>query len=226
MHFMLRYLRSADNFLDVGANVGVYAVLASSIVTSGEIHVFEPSSQALLRLKENIRINGLPNVRIHAVAVSDSSGNVYLTQKKDTMNHLVHAGNLQDVEVVTSVKLQDEVGGINFTMGKMDIEGAELLAMKGAVRMLEARNPPVWLLEANDLSRRFGYAKGELIGFLEKYGYGPAAYNVDDNCLRMDKNGWRTKQNIIMVSETHWGEVENRIAWDSHNKGLLEAVGV
>src|SRR5437764_327048 len=51
MHFLLRYLRPRDNFLDVGANVGVYTVLASAVITEGEIHALEPSSQARRRLE-------------------------------------------------------------------------------------------------------------------------------------------------------------------------------
>src|SRR5262249_339561 len=65
MHFLLRYLRPEDNFLDVGANVGVYTILASSVVTRGEIHAFEPSTQSQLRFQENIWISRLSNVHLH-----------------------------------------------------------------------------------------------------------------------------------------------------------------
>src|SRR5215831_453940 len=93
MHFLLRYLRPEDNFLDVGANVGVYTILASAVVTRGEIHAFEPSTQTRLRFQENIRINGLTNVHLHPVAIYDSFGRMRLANTKDSMNHLVIAEN-------------------------------------------------------------------------------------------------------------------------------------
>jgi FkbM family methyltransferase len=214
MHFLLRYLRPTDSFLDIGANVGVYTVLASSVVMSGQIHAFEPSSHSLLRLRENVEINGLANVLIHAVAVSDSPGNVYLTQKKDSMNHLVKSGEGQDVEVVTGVTLDEEVGDISFAMGKMDIEGAERMAMEGAMKMLKSQNPPVWLIEANSLSQRFGYEKEGTVQFLEKYGYVPAIYSVERNHLRLDTKGWRVRQNVILIAEQSWEMIKTRIASD------------
>jgi len=214
MNFILRYLRPADNFIDVGANVGVYTVLASCIVTIGEIHAFEPSAQALLRLKENIEINNLANVSVHATAVSDLSGHVYLTKNRDSMNHLIKHCDIPNIEMVKSVRLDDEVGGIDFAMGKMDIEGAELLAMKGSVKMLESHNPPIWLIEVNDLARRFGYEKEDLISFLMKFGYIPAPYSAEENRLCRYNKGLEDRQNIFMISESFWNEVEDRIASD------------
>ena len=80
MHFLLRYLRPEDNFLDVGANIGVYTVLASSVVTAGELHAFEPSPLALERLEESVRLNRLTNVQVHRVRSS-----------RDARNHALHA---------------------------------------------------------------------------------------------------------------------------------------
>jgi len=97
-------------------------------------------------------------------------------------------------------------------MGKMDIEGAELLAMRGAVRMLEAQNPPVWLLEVSDGCRRFGYSKQDLIEFLQKFGYRVMAYDADQNRLTSGNDRWRTNQNILLIAEAWRDAVEERLA--------------
>src|SRR5579871_3144648 len=56
--FVSRYLRPGDVFVDVGANVGLYTVLASKMVgDTGSVHSFEPCSKTFRRLEENVRLN-------------------------------------------------------------------------------------------------------------------------------------------------------------------------
>jgi FkbM family methyltransferase len=218
MHFLLRYLRPADNFLDVGANVGVYTVLASSVVTNGVIHAIEPSTQARCRLEENIRINRLTNVQVHPVAASNAPGTGWLTSNKDAMNHLVMPRNLQDEEQVVSARLDDEVGCTAFALGKMDIEGAELQALRGAESMLASKNPPVWLLEIGDLGDRFGYTKHDVIQFLEGFGYYLASYDADTNRLRPSMSENETIQNVIFIAQGSTDEVEHRLQEREHSR--------
>ena len=79
MKFLLRYLREDDNFLDVGANVGVYSILASAVITGGSIHAFEPSFISRERLEENLRLNHIENARIYAAAAGEMEGTVRIS---------------------------------------------------------------------------------------------------------------------------------------------------
>src|SRR5207253_10176338 len=78
MPFVLDYLRPGDVFIDVGANIGVYSLLASTI-PDVEIVAFEPATLAYQRLLENVRINGLHQVSAHNLAISSADRNGYVT---------------------------------------------------------------------------------------------------------------------------------------------------
>ena len=65
--FMLRYLDPGDTMIDVGANIGIYSVLAGAIVgRRGRVEAFEPSPTLRPCLEANLRRNELTNVRVHA----------------------------------------------------------------------------------------------------------------------------------------------------------------
>jgi FkbM family methyltransferase len=78
MTFLLRYLRDSDSFLDIGANVGVYSLLAASKIKSGSIYSFEALPKNFTRLKENLELNQLQQVTPLCLAISDSTGNITL----------------------------------------------------------------------------------------------------------------------------------------------------
>lgn len=212
MRFLLRYLRPGDNFLDVGGNVGVYALLASAALgEKGEIHVFEPAPESLLILEENLRLNRLDNARIHPLAAGEAEGEVRLTQGLESMNRVVGSGGGEASAQVRQVRLDDEVGDIPFALGKMDIEGAELPALRGAARMLAARNPPVWILEVGEAGRAFGYGPGDLAAHLREAGYGLAGYDPEANRLGWAPEAWRASQNVLAIAQDRMKEVEKRL---------------
>lgn len=212
MNFLLRYLRGDDNFLDVGGNVGVYSILASSVIGGGEIHVFEPSAEAREILEENIRINRLENIAVYPCAVGEISGTVKFTKSEESMNHIVVGGAPEDFNEVALVRLEDEVADVEFAMGKIDVEGFELQALKGAAGMLEAQNPPVWIVELGEASERYGYKNEELLDYMRKFGYRTVCFDVFENSAKWDDDIWRNSLNAIVVAESKKGEVDKRLA--------------
>ncbi len=65
-------LKPGDCFLDIGANVGFYSVLASRIVgATGQVHSFEPFPRNVDYLQKHIELNRLTNVTVHPLALSD-----------------------------------------------------------------------------------------------------------------------------------------------------------
>jgi hypothetical protein len=100
MQFIRRYLRPGDCFVDVGANIGVYSLLAASIVgPGGMVHAFEPMKRTFERLVENVAMNALRHVQCHRLALSDAAGVVRLTEPGD------------DSLVGLAVPGMEEVGG-------------------------------------------------------------------------------------------------------------------
>ena len=76
MNFLLRYLRKEDSFLDIGANIGVYTLLAASKIKSGFIYSFEALPKNYQRLEENLKLNKLTQVKPYSIAISNSTGNI------------------------------------------------------------------------------------------------------------------------------------------------------
>jgi FkbM family methyltransferase len=84
-HFVRQRLRAGDTFIDVGANVGYYSLLASRLVcASGTVVAIDASPRIFATLLKNLRRNGATNVRTVNVAVSDRTGIVRLFEGPDT----------------------------------------------------------------------------------------------------------------------------------------------
>src|SRR5687768_706385 len=75
-------LRPGDTYIDVGANIGTTVIPAADRVGStGIVWAFEPHPTIARYLSENVQLNSLSNVRIHAVAVDRESGSVWISNK-------------------------------------------------------------------------------------------------------------------------------------------------
>jgi precorrin-6B methylase 2 len=79
MMLLLHFLRKGDLFLDVGANIGSFTVLASG-VCGAETWAFEPDPDTLRHLKQNIAVNGLDAlVKVYQCALGAEQGEVAFT---------------------------------------------------------------------------------------------------------------------------------------------------
>ena len=69
------FLRPGMTFLDVGAHIGYYTLIASRLVgDAGRVHSFEPGAATRAHLEANVARNGLGNVEIHAEALAEQTG--------------------------------------------------------------------------------------------------------------------------------------------------------
>ena len=211
--FMTRYLRAGDGVIDAGANIGLYSLLAAPIVgPEGRIDCFEPATAAASRLAENIALNGLGHVHLHRVAVSDRPGDVVFSTGWDVSNSIVPEGAAQSEGVsVRATTLDDALCGREYAFAKLDLEGAEGLALRGASRLLAAQNPPVWQCEIYENTlRRFGSTSAEVISQLRENGYVLAIYDADTNLLlrTLDATG---ATNLLAIAEDFWEQVLERL---------------
>ena len=88
MAFTLHFLRPDDLFLDVGANIGSYTLLASGVCKARTIS-FEPDPETMALLRRNIDLNGLHgHVVLEQAAVGAEEGEVEFTIGRDTGNHV------------------------------------------------------------------------------------------------------------------------------------------
>lgn len=216
MKFLEAYLRPGDNFLDVGANVGVYSILASSYIgAQGTIDAFEPVERTASRLEEQAALNGLHGVRVHRVAVSERTAEVDFgfSDNAATMHlrRMVETGH--PGHGVRSTTLDAFHPYLSYAAGKMDIEGAEPMALAGAARRLKEGNPPVWLLELAGYSTCYGATSDQVVQQLAEAQYDCAVYEPARRALRYTRTPWELGvQNVLAISRPHRAQVEQRLA--------------
>lgn len=213
--FMKRYLRPGDHFIDIGANIGLYSLSAAAVVgAEGGVEAFEALPNLRERLMENARLNGFFHIRAHENAVGKEEGEIEFVLSNDCMGHIKSAQDDASENVLVQVKPLDICLSENrqYSMGKMDIEGAEFLALQGAEKMLAKMNPPVWQLELGGYSKRYGTRTDEIVTWLKNKKYDTAFYDEAKNSLRFDDEPWKNPHdNVLAVARDMKGWVEKRL---------------
>ena len=220
-NFALRYLRPGDAFVDVGANIGVYTLMAASCVgEQGKVLAFEPGKLAFQRLNENVDLNGLKQVRTVFSAVGEEKGEVSFLQSQNLTNRIALDDDSGESVTVPCVTLDEMISDTRFAMGKIDIEGAEPIAFRGAVKSLAAGNPPVWVMEFKDrLLQRFDSSAEDFADQLRQSGYRLGHYDADQNELGFPDRPWLNRDNIVAVHTDAVEQVEQRLA-DGKSRGV------
>ena len=143
-----RILSAGDVVVDAGANIGVYSQFLSSCVgPTGVVHSFEPSPENFRRLQSATR--KLANVRLSQAAVGECSGRskLYVSDQLN-VDHRTYKteGDSRPAVQIDVIALDDYFKpGQRVDLIKMDIQGYELHALRGANRVL-ADNPSAKLL--------------------------------------------------------------------------------
>jgi FkbM family methyltransferase len=139
-----RHLRPGDTFVDAGANIGFYTVLASQLVgKEGAVIAVEMMPDTAERLARNIGLNDASNVEIANVALSDRAGetvSVTVTPGKYGKASIMGEGREgKTVRLDASTSTLDDLldGRRTIRLVKMDLEGAEEAALRGGARTLE-----------------------------------------------------------------------------------------
>lgn len=181
IEFVRRELKPGGNFLDVGANGGVYTVVAArSVGPTGHVYAFEPGDREAKLLRENVLRNGLTNVTVIDSAVSNKKGIAQFAISRDgAMNSLArnrHPGqeieSWKTVNTTTLDSAVEEYGISNVDLIKVDVEGAEQLVLEGAQALLSASPTPTIICEFCDLTAAgFGTTASALWGKFEQFGY-------------------------------------------------------
>ena len=147
-HLLKRILSAGDVVVDAGANIGIYSqFLARCVGATGIVHSFEPSPENFKRLQSATR--NLANVRLSQAAVGEFSGRaaLYLSDKLNVDHRTYTTEEDSRRTVPIDIMALDDYfkPGQRVDLVKMDIQGYELHALRGANRVL-ADNPDLKLL--------------------------------------------------------------------------------
>jgi len=152
MLFLLHFLRPNDLFLDVGANIGSYTILASGVCRA-QTWAFEPDPVSTEHLKRNIDINAISELAtIHEVALGPKETDVMFTIGRGTMNRVAEPSD-QNIRFVQQRRLDQILNGRPATMMKLDVEGYEDEVLKGADTSLS--NKSLMAIQAESVSEFF-----------------------------------------------------------------------
>ena len=170
--YLQKTLKEGMNIIDIGANVGVYTVLAAEKVgKNGKVIAVEPEPKNYKRLIENINLNGFKNIIPQNIALTDhegserlylssSSGSHSLSPKEDTISSI-------EVSLKTLDNLLEELNLKKIDIIKIDTEGSEIPILKGAEKTLKT-NPNIKIFVA---SYHYPSETKEVCQFLNKRGF-------------------------------------------------------
>jgi len=178
--FLNAFLSPGNIFWDVGANFGLYTLLSSRrIGNSGHILAIEPDPRNYTRLCVNLALNGLWRVKTRRLALGDRNAPCveFISCSQGAYSGLKVGdvpGSIRHVRVrqTTLDTLAEKLGWPDVNLMKMDVEGAELLVLKGGERFFGHYPRPVVMCEFSD--RRtiaFGYPALEIYEWLTQKDY-------------------------------------------------------
>jgi FkbM family methyltransferase len=168
-------LEPGATFVDVGANIGYFSFLASRVVgPTGRVIAMEPNPRTAARFRENLKRNQFRNIQLHEVALADAAGesDFFLAPDSGSSSFSSASADSHDsarVKCVQGDSLLSDLTRLDFL--KMDVEGAEFLALRGMDRTI-ARFRPVIVIEiSNELLTRQGATADGIRQLLMAHGY-------------------------------------------------------
>ncbi len=179
MLFLLHYLKKGEIFVDVGANIGSYTILASAEI-GATTYSFEPLPDTYNQLLNNININNIANsVKYYNIGLASKPGELLFSDEQDSsMNHVIYStndgSNFKKVKVST---LDSVLVDVEPSLLKIDVEGFELEVLKGAEKTLSSNSLKAIIIELNGSGLNFGHSDEDVHSLLLSYNFEPFVYD-------------------------------------------------
>lgn len=184
------YINVGDEVWDIGANVGVFSFAAAAVSKTGRILAFEPDTFLVETIKRSIHLNNLQNVHIIPVAVSAKNGfaEFQIAKRGRASSCLTEAGGrsqmggVRNTQIVPTLSCDTVSRNFNSVPQfiKIDVEGAELLVLRGLTDLLKLHKPIIYVEVSTD-------TKFEIASTLQDFGYSAVdsdfSYRLSGNFL-------------------------------------------
>ena len=167
---------TGDTVVDVGANIGFFALVASAKVgAKGSVIAFEPVSSICTALTANLELNRTTNVTVHELALANRIGTVTINEGPRRNRGLsslrtINGASAQRVVRVSTFDSLD-VARQKIRLIKIDVEGAEQLVLEGMMATLRKHRPHLIVELTADFLASFGHSPTSLCGLLQPLGY-------------------------------------------------------
>jgi FkbM family methyltransferase len=189
--FISRTLSDGDTFIDIGANMGCFTLVGSELVGSrGRVIAFEPIENVAVLLEQNVRMNGQENVTIVKKAVYEENTVLpfYLARKENLgmssmFRHDTESGSIVNVDALTLDSYLKSDNITKLKLIKIDIEGAELPALRGMERTID-QFKPILLVEISPAVIHSSGERSRVFQYLEKKNYDRFVVQADGELFR------------------------------------------
>ena len=178
--YVLKTLKAGDTFIDIGANIGLFSLLASKkIGDNGKVICFEPAPETYKRLNENIELNQIKNVESRNLGLSDKEDELkfYISDTGfDAWNSFAPTNDYKlrkaiDIKVSTLDKQLEDLDKSTIKFIKIDVEGWEKFVIQGGKKFFQNYAPIVMLEFTEENTFNAGYNIHDIFGELETLGY-------------------------------------------------------
>jgi FkbM family methyltransferase len=185
MFLIQKELKKGMVVYDIGANIGEISLFCANILgEDAKVYSFEPMKDTYETLTQNVAINKFENrIKPFNIALSDRNGEADLFGANEVDEelgtyedgfHTLYARDarsilLYKIKLETLDSKQGELSPPDFI--KIDVEGAELMVLKGAVKTLEKHHPKLMLEYSDTNCKAAGYDRHDLVDFLKPLGY-------------------------------------------------------
>jgi FkbM family methyltransferase len=197
VRFLRDFLEPDMTFADIGANIGEITLIAAKRLTSGRALAFEPMPAVFSLLSHNVAINNFECVTLHNIGLYDHDARLPVYVKQDNPNGTTNHGVTSlfstgtdrqqgSVPLLRFDEVAESAGLKRLDAIKIDVEGAEMMVLRGAEVSLR-RFRPVMIVEISEINfRRAGYSVMEFFGYLNSIGYDarpvPTAGDLTSEC--------------------------------------------
>jgi FkbM family methyltransferase len=177
--FAIQFLRDGELFVDVGANLGIFSIMVAA-ATGARVIAVEPSPSSSRVFKRHIALNDLVDrITLIEACAGNANDTAFIRNSVDMDNFIVLADGESEpgMAKIPMIRIDDVVDGATPCVMKMDVEGFEMQALKGATRLLAGPNLQAITVEISDLSRRFGGSPEETHKFIAGFGFTAVTYD-------------------------------------------------
>jgi FkbM family methyltransferase len=175
---VLPALRRGDVFLDIGANIGIFTILAALIVgEKGKVVAFEPGTENFARLESNIRVNNLPNVAAFKSALGEENSHGQLFVDRPAASLVPSETPPREGETVESVEIVNgddfrKAQGLPFPrIVKIDVEGFEYKVLRGLRATLSTPATELLVCEVHPYLLPKGTTPAMITQFISSLGF-------------------------------------------------------
>lgn len=192
LDLILANLKPKSAIIDVGAGLGEYSLNIAKGVPNVRIYCLEPTEHSYKILCSNVARNNMAkNISCHRLALADKEGKFEITpigkgNYLNIKNEFSADSFVEGKEIVEATTLdkfisENKISRVDFI--KADVEGAELLVLKGAEKTLKSHKPHLFLEVVDYCTKRFNYSYEEIFKYLNCLGYRYVLVSEAENAI-------------------------------------------